>query len=210
LAYRSPLIEDAARSGAMIAFATCAGILLIGSVLDSAWRHANLDGLTGLPSRRPFDQRLEHLVGSYALAVLDIDHFKQINDRFGHDTGDQVLRRVAACLRQTRMGTPYRYGGEEFVLICPDDDVLIADLNALRETVENTRFVVRSVDRPSHKPHPPAPHIPGKEVTVRITVSIGVARSANGRGKPYEVLEAADHALYEAKGSGRNRVVEAT
>jgi diguanylate cyclase (GGDEF)-like protein len=209
LAYRSPLFEDAARPGSVAAFATCAGILLIGSVLDAAWRHANLDGLTSLPSRRPFDVRLEHLQGAYALAVLDIDHFKQINDRFGHDTGDQVLRRVAACLRQTPPGTPYRYGGEEFVLICPDSPTLTDELDALRERIGETRFVVRSADRPARKPKSPNAPVRTSEVTVTMTVSIGVARRTDGHATPYEVLEAADRALYEAKGGGRNRVVEA-
>src|SRR4029077_7824091 len=78
---------------------------------------AFVDALTGLPNRRALDEALARLSGDYALAMVDVDHFKQFNDTHGHDAGDRVLRSVAQQLRATRGGQAFRYGGEEFCLL---------------------------------------------------------------------------------------------
>jgi diguanylate cyclase (GGDEF)-like protein len=179
------------------------------AVLESSWRSAHIDELTELPGRRALKHRLASLGSSYAIAVMDIDFFKKINDRYGHDTGDQVLRFVAAHLRKNEKGRTYRYGGEEFVMVCEDVALttMVTDMEELRKSIDKSRFVVRSKDRPKEKPQNPSPPTTmPEERTIRVTVSIGVAASSDKYFSPDEVLVAADKALYRAKKDGRNCV----
>jgi len=191
-------------SGAAATFAWC--------VLESSWRSAHIDELTELPGRRALKHRLASLGSTYAIAVLDIDFFKKINDRYGHDTGDQVLRFVAAQLRKEEKGRAYRYGGEEFVMVCEgiEQSAMLSAMETLRKAIDRSRFVVRSKDRPKEKPEGPLPSTSGlEERTIRLTISIGVAESGEQFGSPDEVLMAADKALYRAKKDGRNCVKSA-
>lgn len=95
-----------------------AGAAVLGvGVVYSSWRLAFLDALTGLPNRRALDETLARLSGDYALAMVDVDHFKQFNDKHGHDAGDRVLAAVARSLAQTRTAQAFRFGGEEFCLL---------------------------------------------------------------------------------------------
>ncbi len=164
---------------------------------DLLIKHANIDPLTGLPNRRALDKRLAQewsglLRHGRCLSVImaDIDHFKQVNDRFGHPAGDEVLRQVADLLaegcRETDM--PVRYGGEEFIVVAPDTDALAA-----------TGFAERL--RASICLAPLEVHGQGMEVKV----SFGVADS-DGQNSPEELIQAADEALYCAKEAGRNCV----
>lgn len=171
-----------------------------------------MDELTELPGRRSLKHRLASLTGGFSLAVLDIDFFKKINDRYGHDTGDQVLRFMASQLRKWEKGRAYRYGGEEFVMV--GEDVSLAEMTEamekLREQIERSRFIVRSKDRPLEKPEGPRPAVNDvDERAIRITVSIGVAAHGDKYGAPQEVLYAADKAVYKAKKAGRNCVKSA-
>jgi GGDEF domain-containing protein len=193
------------------AFFLAATLALGWAILDAAWRHANLDELTGLPGRRPLRDHLAALGSSYSIAVVDIDHFKRINDRYGHVVGDQVLLFVATTLRDNRAGRVYRSGGEEFTILCtrgePSDHAKA--MEELRRAVERKRFALRAWNRPSRKPHqdetPPSSDTERR--TLRLTVSIGVAASRDGaRVKPHDTLKAADQAMYRAKDTGRNRV----
>jgi diguanylate cyclase (GGDEF)-like protein len=159
------------------------------------------DFLTGLKTRRYFEEQLDREIKRAArngsplsLILIDVDHFKLINDRYGHQTGDLVLREIASRLVKGRreIDTVARYGGEEFIIILPDTNLVGADHLAqrLREEIETTGFAVSSSSNP-----------------VRLTISLGVASfPRDGQSKP-DLLEAADVALYEAKDSGRNRVV---
>jgi diguanylate cyclase (GGDEF)-like protein/PAS domain S-box-containing protein len=156
------------------------------------------DPLTGLANRREFDARLalEHERAvrhelPLSLAMLDLDFFKQVNDAFGHAVGDEVLRHVAAILRQQcrAVDLPARYGGEEFVIALPDTGLLEARLLCER--------VRRAVER-----HEWAAVHQG----LAVTVSIGVAMRQDAETPP-SLIEVADHCLYEAKRDGRNRVV---
>ena len=161
---------------------------------------ARTDGLTGLPNRRSYDEhfavewkRAVQLRTPLALMIVDADHFKQFNDRFGHQRGDEVLRAVADCLQRTldTAGLSFRIGGEEFVALLPGLDATAASVAAerIRRAVVNLRI----------------PHAP--EVGGSATVSIGVASADPGGGDPPESLfPAADAALYAAKKAGRNRV----
>ncbi|SCY01770.1 PleD family two-component system response regulator [Rhizobium sp. NFACC06-2] len=164
---------------------------------------AIVDGLTGLNNRRYLDNHLKILFDRAAVrgrpisvCMTDIDRFKLVNDTYGHDVGDEVLREFAARIRSTVRGADLacRYGGEEFVVVMPDTPMELAASVAerLRSIVEDKPFYVRSIDR-----------------ELNITASLGIATSSGAFGAPDEILKQADKALYEAKHAGRNRVVAA-
>jgi two-component system cell cycle response regulator len=164
---------------------------------------AIVDGLTGLNNRRYLDNHLKILFDRAAvrgrpisICMTDIDRFKLVNDTYGHEVGDEVLREFAARIRSTVRGADLacRYGGEEFVVVMPDTPMELAASVAerLRAIVEGKPFYVRSIDR-----------------ELSITASLGIATSSGAFGAPDEILKHADKALYEAKHAGRNRVVAA-
>ncbi|PTV75675.1 PleD family two-component system response regulator [Agrobacterium pusense] len=164
---------------------------------------AIVDGLTGLNNRRYLDNHLKILFDRAAvrgrpisICMTDIDRFKLVNDTYGHDVGDEVLREFAARIRSTVRGADLacRYGGEEFVVVMPDTPIELAASVAerLRTIVEDKPFYVRSIDR-----------------ELSITASLGIASGSGAFGTPEELLRQADRALYEAKHAGRNRVVSA-
>ena len=188
-------------------YLTTGGLVLVVSLVETSHRMAYGDELTGLPGRRALDEALLRLGGQYAIAMVDIDHFKRFNDQYGHDAGDQLLRMVGGQLTQIEAGgRPFRYGGEEFAVLFPGksaDDAL-PHLEKLRRAVERSTFTLRDRDRPARKPKQTAPVAARKQLAV--TVSIGVAEPAGARAAPEEVIRAADAALYRAKDAGRNRV----
>jgi GGDEF domain-containing protein len=201
-----------AQTAAFVFAMASAGIGLCWAVLMNAWWHANMDALTQLPSRRRLEHHFRCLGSKYVIAVLDLDHFKQINDTFGHDVGDQVLRFVGRQLRFTTVGSAYRYGGEEFVIVAEGRELetVAKDLDALRQSIARKEFCVRGSDRPSRKSgEARRSTVSDRTGDLRLTVSIGVAASGRRRIAPREVVEAADQALYTAKREGRNRVCTA-
>jgi diguanylate cyclase (GGDEF)-like protein len=164
-------------------------------------RFAFTDYLTGLRSRGYFEQQLELEIKraerkgtTFALLMLDIDHFKCFNDTFGHSTGDQVLRDVSnILLRDMReVDTVARYGGEEFVIILPETSPrgAIQVAERLRRAVEQAVFYAG--DPPMRQP---------------LTISVGIALYGPDGHHRSELIEAADSALYQAKSEGRNRIV---
>jgi len=188
---------------------SAAGAALCWAVLDSAWRHAHLDELTGLPGRRPLRHLMADISGGCTVGMVDIDFFKKVNDRFGHGVGDQVLKYVASALRQCEGARAFRYGGEEFTLVFTRgafEDHLRA-MDELRRSVEKKRFIIRSRTRPLKKPASPAGRPAGRAgKSLALTISIGAARSGGRRADADSVLKAADAALYRAKEEGRNRI----
>ncbi|HKU25058.1 MAG TPA: GGDEF domain-containing protein [Candidatus Sulfotelmatobacter sp.] len=204
--------------------ATAACILSV-SIIESSYLLAYHDELTSLPSRRAFNDALLALQEPYSIAVVDIDHFKQFNDTYGHDTGDQVLRLVASNLaRVTGGGRAYRCGGEEFTILFPGKTMadVLTHLETLRQTIQLSEFHMRGNDR-RQSPRGPdrrnqrSSRRTNKGQVIRqlaldfssslsVTVSIGVATSSKKTSDPQAVLEAADKALYRAKANGRNRV----
>lgn len=180
-------------------------------VVESSFKMAFNDELTGLPARRAMNEFLLKVGRRYTLAMVDVDHFKKVNDLCGHDVGDQVLRMVATCLRRvTGGGRAYRYGGEEFAVIFPGKDLdrALPHLEALRETIARTGFIVRGRKRPRKKPEGKGPGAAGKK-QLQVTVSIGVACRDESKNTPQKLIKAADRALYKAKKGGRNRVCSA-
>src|SRR5690606_37657721 len=131
-----------------------------------------------------------------SVCITDIDRFKQVNDTYGHDAGDDILKEFAARIRSTVRGADLacRYGGEEFVVVMPDTDAVAAGVIAerLRGLIEGQPFIVRSAG-----------------VSIYITASLGIASNEAGAQTPEELMKQADKALYEAKNGGRNRVVAA-
>jgi diguanylate cyclase (GGDEF)-like protein len=188
-----------------------AGLVLVISLIETSHRMAFSDELTGLPSRRALTDALMRLPEQYTVAMIDIDHFKQLNDEHGHAAGDQVLRLIGSTLTRTEGGgRPFRYGGEEFTLLFPGKsaDEALPYIEDLRETIEASTFIVRGRNRPKLRPKPPARSPRGRGRVV-ITVSIGVAEPEDTGVAPEEVIRAADQALYQAKRAGRNCVVVA-
>jgi diguanylate cyclase (GGDEF)-like protein len=188
--------------------------MLIVALLQESHQLAFRDELTGLLGRRALEERFRGLGQRYALAMVDVDHFKKFNDTHGHDVGDQVLKLVARRLAQVGGGgIAYRYGGEEFSVLFPDSDAREAapHLEAIRGEIERYRMAVRGEDRPKN-PNPDDSlklriNKPAQK-TLSVTVSIGVAAPGGKRRTPAQVLKAADEALYRAKQGGRNRLSE--
>ena len=170
--------------------------------LDYSLEMAVTDALTGLHNRRYMAGQLQALVGragqggdQVAVLVMDIDHFKAVNDGFGHDAGDEVLREFAVRLATNvrAIDLPCRLGGEEFVVVMPG-----APLEAAHRVAERIRRDVAET---------PFPIMGGAE-SLSITVSIGVASSDGAGGDtPDALLKRADEGVYEAKSRGRNQVI---
>ena len=134
-------------------FILLAGILLILSIIINAYSLAYLDELTNLPSRRALAQNITTLGKHYSIAMVDVDHFKKFNDKYGHDIGDQVLKKLARQLRLVRGGKAFRYGGEEFTVLFPNKNIHEAHLscNDLCKSVEKSPFMLRDKKRPKTK-----------------------------------------------------------
>ncbi len=183
-------------------------VVLVG-ILEAMFVLAYRDGLTGLPGRRGLNDRLAQLGRRYAIAMLDVDHFKRFNDRFGHRTGDDVLKMIAARMQSIPDGRAFRYGGEEFAVIFTGRSALKAAdrMECFREGLARTPFVIRRLPRSNKKARGRKTTRVSSRKRVRITVSIGVAAPGKGGKKAPEVLAAADKALYKAKKAGRNRVM---
>ena len=158
-----------------------------------------LDGLTGLYNRRQFEIGLEQEYNrtrrhpsDFSLAILDIDFFKKVNDTYGHQYGDYVLKTVADLMKKSFRKTDllYRYGGEELVMIMPETNVegALIPVQRLRRMVEEYDFDYNGVK-------------------AKVTVSIGLTMNYQNLESTTEILKSADQALYKAKEDGRNRVV---
>ncbi|PTS98885.1 GGDEF domain-containing protein [Pseudomonas sp. HMWF006] len=165
--------------------------------LEEQRQKALIDPLTGLPNRAAWSERLEHEIKQWqqhgntlSLAMLDLDHFKRINDNYGHLAGDKVLKIIATVLRKRLRGPDFiaRFGGEEFVLLLPATPPAVGAklLENLRAAIEACPF-----------------HFKGERVT--ITISMGMTTFRSGEHSDL-VLKRADQALYRAKNAGRNRV----
>jgi diguanylate cyclase (GGDEF)-like protein len=202
-----------------------AGLILASSIVETSYALAYHDELTALPSRRSFNDRALRLGVPFSLAVVDIDHFKNFNDTYGHETGDQVLRMVATKLGEvTGGGTAFRIGGEEFCILFPGKPAnqVLPHLELLRKVIEASCFHLRTspvvLVPPSEDRRKPANKkrssrsraILGRGGELSVTVSIGLAESRTMMQQFDQVLRAADRALYRAKRGGRNRVEAAT
>jgi diguanylate cyclase (GGDEF)-like protein len=215
------------------AYVATAALILGAALIETSYVLAYHDELTGIPARRAFNESLLSLDQQYAIAIVDIDHFKKFNDTYGHDVGDQVLCMVASRLSHVGgNGQAFRSGGEEFAIVFPNTSAKDAfeHLDSLRRIIETSTFQLRGTERRSvarpegtsdrrtvesdrrkkrkKKATSASPPINIKEPSDRlsVTVSIGVAEPSTRLRQPEQVIQAADQALYIAKGNGRNRV----
>ncbi len=193
----------------------CSSLLVLLFVIYRLyWQRVYLDELTGVRNRRAFEERMRSLRLRYTLAMVDVDHFKSFNDKWGHAEGDNVLRRVARHLDEESGGVVYRYGGEEFAVLYLKEDAAAAAaaLERMRERLAIMPFRIRKAERPrGERPRLMRPRARWRKdsVSAKVTVSVGVASAARGLRRPQDVLERADEALYRAKREGRDRVVRA-
>jgi diguanylate cyclase (GGDEF)-like protein len=167
--------------------------------LDALSVDATIDFLTQVPNRRAFDKRLHEEIERYrrggpcfSLILVDIDHFKQVNDRYGHQTGDATLQRVAQILEGDRRNTDFvaRFGGEEFAVIlpCTDEYQAATLIDRMREQLESTTIDTGGM-------------------SLSVTISAGVAEMLPADKGTATLLQRADERLYRAKHAGRNIVV---
>ncbi|GAA5217281.1 GGDEF domain-containing protein [Corallincola platygyrae] len=213
-----PLFEEGLLYHAMSALSVCFSILMVNvglqihrnllrmlclqqerrQLITELENMATTDALTGVSNRRAFIQcaseeinrsrRYEHPL---SLLMIDIDHFKKVNDTFGHAMGDEVIKQVAQmierdCRHNDRLA---RFGGEEFAVLLPESEICLAELTAerIRQRIESTEIIKE-----------------GQEV--RVTISVGVAELSATDQHIDRLLDVADKRLYQAKNNGRNRV----
>lgn len=187
-------------------------IILLHAVLRMYWQKVYLDPLTAVSNRQALDERLHTLNGNFALAMVDIDHFKKFNDTYGHAEGDNVLRMVAQHLGENLGDRVYRYGGEEFCVVFEktSNDTAKEIMEKTRAALEKRKFTLRGQRKSGYSPAKLlSRRSEGRGKRVHVTFSVGVASSSKTHNTPEEVIKRADHALYEAKEKGRNRVVSA-
>ena len=194
-------------------FLMATGLTVTLGIVETSYVMAYRDELTGLPGRRALMQYLDGIQGTYAMAMVDIDHFKSFNDKHGHDVGDQVLKLVGSRLAGVKGGgKAYRFGGEEFTLIFPGRTVedALPHVEEIRREIAEANFALRSWRRPRERPEegPSASRRKAKAIprTLSVTVSMGLADTADGDTDRDEALKRADDALYRAKRGGRNRI----
>ena len=165
--------------------------------LSQAKQEALTDALTGINNRRGFDKELNRLVASgqhFCMIIADLDHFKKINDKYGHIIGDRVLIAFASVLSQKTRESDFtaRYGGEEFAILLPETKISQAKTVAehIRETVENLSLKNTKT---------------GKKLD-KFTVSLGISCHRHGE-EAKALVDRCDKAMYKAKKSGRNQSV---
>ncbi len=193
---------------AVIFYFFAAGLILVITTVEASFSMAYIDELTALHGRRSLNETLLNLGKKYAIAMIDVDHFKKFNDTFGHKAGDQVLKMIACRLRKISGGAKtFRYGGEEFTAIFAGKTVkdAISHIEDFREAVGSTPFVIRDWKRRRKKKNDRRRKNSSNCKQVKVTVSIGLASPGGGKADPEKVIKAADKKLYTAKKGGRNR-----
>ncbi len=192
----SDLIQTGAEVGPQLGMALSKALLF--RQLETQSR---TDGLTGTLRRQAFSERMKEefkraavFRSAFSVLMIDIDHFKSVNDTHGHPAGDAVLARIGKILTESFYETDVvaRYGGEEFVVLLPrsESEGVLRKAEALRQRIAAER-------------------VQGGFGQLQVTVSIGVARYPEGGDTPEKLIASADRALYRAKESGRNRIVQA-
>ena len=180
-------------------------MVMIALAMD-AHHIAYTDELTGLKNRRALSESMLSLGKNYCIVMVDIDYFKQFNDTYGHDLGDNVLQIVASVMEEVgKGGQAYRFGGEEFTLVFKNKKMqdVKEELENLRTTVEAELIDVVDLKAQSKSKSDKA----SLTKTINVTVSMGVAQASAKNTSPDKILKMADEALYKAKKSGRNKVI---
>ncbi len=179
-----------------ITFISANYVLQSNELFQKMKQYATIDALTGLGNVRQFDLEMNRHISnknmkndSFCLLLIDIDHFKYVNDTYGHPAGDEVLKQVGCILRETSQfpDLAFRKGGEEFALLIPNKGLAYGILTGeqIRTAVESHSFQLLD------------------ETKIKITVSVGVSEYEES---PEQFIQAADDALYYSKRNGRNKV----
>ncbi len=193
----------------MVIFFSTAGLILTVTAIHASFLMAYIDEITGLPGRRKLNNVLETFRKKYTIAMIDIDYFKKVNDTYGHEVGDQVLKMVAVKLGKMP-GNPqtFRYGGEEFTAIFPGTSIeeVLPLLEVFKRDLSATSFIIRSRERIKRGEADRGKVEIIEENKLKLTVSIGVASDYEDSRDPKKILIAADKMLLKAKASGRNKV----
>jgi len=195
---------------AVIFYFFAAGLILVITTVEASFSMAYIDELTALPGRRSLNETLLNLGKKYAIAMIDVDHFKKFNDTFGHKTGDQVLKMIASRLGKISGGAKtFRYGGEEFTAIFAGKTVedAISHIEDFRKAIGTNPFIIRDWKRRRKKKNDRRRNNSSNRKLVKVTVSIGLASPGGRKTDPEKVIKAADKKLYAAKKGGRNRTV---
>ena len=193
---------------AVIFYFVAAGLIMVVTTVEASFTMAYIDELTGLPGRRSLNETMLNLGKKYVIAMIDVDRFKKFNDTYGHKTGDQVLKMIAARLGKISGGAKtFRYGGEEFTAIFSGQSLedALSHVEDFREAVAATPFVIRSPERPLRRKSGRSKKKASDHKQVKVTVSIGLASPDREITDPEKVIKAADKKLYKAKKGGRNR-----
>jgi diguanylate cyclase (GGDEF)-like protein len=193
---------------AVIFYFIAAGLIMVVTTVEASFTMAYIDELTGLPGRRSLNETMLNLGKKYVIAMIDVDRFKKFNDTYGHKTGDQVLKMIAARLGKISGGAKtFRYGGEEFTAIFSGQSLedALSHVEDFREAVAATPFVIRSPERPLRRKSGRSKKKASDHKQVKVTVSIGLASPDREITDPEKVIKAADKKLYKAKKGGRNR-----
>ena len=191
----------------VIYFAT-AGLVLIISMIETSFYFSFYDDLTDLPARRAMNDTLSRLGRNFSVAMIDIDSFKKLSDRYGHEVGDQILRMVATKLiKITGGGLSYRCSAQKFAVIFPNKfvDETIHHLESLRKSVEIYGFILRGSKRPRKRPEH-LEKLRGPQKRIYITISVGVAEREDTHLTHKHVIKAAEKALDRAKDAGSNQI----
>lgn len=195
----------------IILFAILGSVLCLFSAIITSRNMAFNDELTGIPGRRSLTQYAQEISGQFAVVMIDIDFFKNFNDKYGHDAGDNVIKLVASKIAKTgNRGRAFRYGGEEFTLVFDGKHI-----DDVRETIEDLRVQLESYPMAilvHNRPQKSASesknrrHSSVKQEIVKVTCSFGIAQSSLGNNDFKAAIKRADSALYKAKKGGRNCV----
>jgi diguanylate cyclase (GGDEF)-like protein len=206
--------------------------ILLHSMFRMYWFRVYIDELTGIPNRRALDEYTMFLDGEYTIAMVDIDHFKSFNDKYGHDEGDNVLRMVAKTLDTESKNKAYRYGGEEFCIVFERVNAEDASMyaNKIRRALEERDFYIRSaagkanrsksrksdlskfsldlksIFKKKKKTAAKSQKKASAGKNVNVTISVGLANPDAVARDALAVIKKADKALYKAKDGGRNCV----
>jgi diguanylate cyclase (GGDEF)-like protein len=189
-------------------YLTMAALMLIVNVMEKLYAFSALDDVTGLPTRRALRREIKDVGDSYALAFVGVDHYDDLYDRYGRDTSDRVVKKVAMHLGKTSVtGRVFRYGNEEFAVLYSGRgrDEVLGDLEMLRADIEDFRFALR-----------PKAHSNGKSAATNypavrwsLTVSVGVAERGEKKGlaaRYSAIARAALGALHRGQKAGGNIV----
>ena len=193
-------------------FTASAFFVILFALLDTSYSMAFYDALTGVLSRRALEQEFLKLGNRYVVGMIDLDHFKRINDNYGHNIGDEVLKMTASVMKKTvGEGKIFRYGGEEFVALYTSlsYNEAIQRLDKMRKAIASKPFLVSVENCLKESPETNSCNTSKGRGTIHVTVSIGVAQKTHLLKTCQDVIRKADEALYQSKKSGRNTLTKA-